>query len=145
MKAAHNTAVSSNEKIFPVFARKLASKDTKDFLNTARKLAVWLSSEKAYYPAARPKVGSHLTVDAPYQLPNSLDCRTSRGGILFSASRCILDGYRFSLFDFQIALSAFMDSFIHHPAVAELAEHLQQLVQAIVPFKHLFPENELQC
>lgn len=58
MKSAHSTAISSNEKIFPIFARKFASRDTKEFLSTARKLTVWLGSEKAYYLVARPKVRS---------------------------------------------------------------------------------------
>ncbi|KAH0832837.1 hypothetical protein J3R83DRAFT_11764 [Lanmaoa asiatica] len=98
MKSAHNTAISSNEKIFPVFARKLASRDAKDFVNTAHKLAVWLGSEKAYYPAARPK----------------------------------------------IALAAFMDTSMHHSALAEAAEHLRHLIRAVIPFRHLFPESELQ-
>lgn len=61
MKTAHSAAISSNEKIFPIFAKKLASGDAQDFANTARKLAVWLGSEKAYYAAARPKVRSYLT------------------------------------------------------------------------------------
>lgn len=56
MKSAHSAAISSNEKIFPVFARKLASGDSKDYVHTVQKLTVWLGSEKAYYAAARPKV-----------------------------------------------------------------------------------------
>lgn len=34
---------------------------------------------------------------------------------------------------------------MHDSAIAELAEHLRQLVQAVTPFLHLFPEIELQC
>ncbi|KAG6371729.1 hypothetical protein JVT61DRAFT_9077 [Boletus reticuloceps] len=62
MKSAHSAAINSNEKIFPVFAKKLASKDTKEYANTVRKFAHWLGSEKAYYPAARPKIVQLLEV-----------------------------------------------------------------------------------
>ncbi|KAI9568165.1 hypothetical protein HD554DRAFT_2100326 [Boletus coccyginus] len=62
MKSAHSAAVNSNERIFPIFAKKLSSKDTKEFVNTAHKLAVWLGSEKAYYPAARPKIVELLEI-----------------------------------------------------------------------------------
>lgn len=60
-KAAQN-AISENERIFPIFAQRLASNEPKEFVNTTRKLATWLSSEKAYYAAARPKVSNCLTV-----------------------------------------------------------------------------------
>ncbi|KIJ60334.1 hypothetical protein HYDPIDRAFT_32302 [Hydnomerulius pinastri MD-312] len=62
MKTAQHAAINSNEKIFPVFARKLASKDIKDYLGTANKLRIWLSSEKAYYPVARPKIVELLEI-----------------------------------------------------------------------------------
>lgn len=71
MKSAHSAAVNSNERIFPIFAKKLSSKDTKEFVNTAHKLTVWLGSEKAYYPAARPKVRSHLITKQPTDRPIS--------------------------------------------------------------------------
>lgn len=58
MKSAQSAAISANERTFPIFAKKLASKDFKEYVTTARKLATWLGSEKAYYPAARPKVRS---------------------------------------------------------------------------------------
>ncbi|KAF9220395.1 hypothetical protein BS17DRAFT_820681 [Gyrodon lividus] len=62
MKTTQNAAINSNEKIFPVFAKKLASKEPKDYINTAHKLAIWLTSEKAYYPAARPKIVELLEI-----------------------------------------------------------------------------------
>ena len=45
-------AVVENEKVFPVFAKRLASHDVKEYTSTANKLKHWLSSEKAYYPDA---------------------------------------------------------------------------------------------
>ncbi|KAG9314782.1 hypothetical protein JVU11DRAFT_3867 [Chiua virens] len=106
MKTAPNTsgAISSNEKTFPIFARKLASGEVKDFTGTTYKLTVWLNSEKAYYAAARPKIVELL----------------------------------------EIALRTFMDTFIHHPAVMELSEHLRRLIQVVIPFCHMFPEAELK-
>ncbi|KAF8834630.1 hypothetical protein BDN67DRAFT_536324 [Paxillus ammoniavirescens] len=104
MKAPQNAAITSNEKIFPVFAKKLASKESKDYINTAHKLAVWLTSEKAYYPAARPKIVELL----------------------------------------EIALATFLREFLRHEGVTELAEHLRQLVRAVIPHEHLFPETQLQ-
>ncbi|KIJ13133.1 hypothetical protein PAXINDRAFT_100842 [Paxillus involutus ATCC 200175] len=104
MKAPQNAAITSNEKIFPVFAKKLASKESKDYINTAHKLAVWLTSEKAYYPAARPKIVELL----------------------------------------EIALATFLREFLRHEGVTELAEHLRQLVRAVIPHEHLFSETQLQ-
>jgi hypothetical protein len=49
-------AISNNEKVFPVFAKKLSSADEEVFCTTAGKLSTWLNSEKAYYSAARPNV-----------------------------------------------------------------------------------------
>lgn len=50
-------AVANNEKLFPVFTRKLsAAASLESYIMAAGKLASWLSSEKAYYPVARPKV-----------------------------------------------------------------------------------------
>lgn len=45
-------AVVENAEIFPVFAKRLASHDVKEYTSTANKLKHWLSSEKAYYPDA---------------------------------------------------------------------------------------------
>ena len=98
MKSAHSTAISSNERIFPIFAKKFASKDTKEFLSTARKLTIWLGSEKAYYPVARPKVRCHLTAGRVIPITHPPDCRASRGAILSFASRLIVNGYRFPPF-----------------------------------------------
>jgi hypothetical protein len=53
-------AISNNEKVFPVFAKKLSSADEEVFCTTARRLSTWLNSEKAYYPAARPNVSIAL-------------------------------------------------------------------------------------
>ncbi|KAF8123403.1 hypothetical protein EV363DRAFT_1179982 [Boletus edulis] len=106
MKSAHSAAINSNERIFPIFAKKLASKDTKEYANTVRKFAHWLGSEKAYYPAARPKIVQLL----------------------------------------EIALSSFMDNFVHHSAVAtEFVELVRLLLQSVTPFIPLFSEVELQC
>lgn len=38
-----------------------------------------------------------------------------------------------------------MDTFTHHSLVTDIGDHLRRLVQVVVPFKHLFRENELQC
>ena len=58
MSPQQAAAITNNEKVFPVFAKKLASDDEDMFCNTASKLSTWLNSEKAYYAAARPKVSS---------------------------------------------------------------------------------------
>ncbi|KIK78149.1 hypothetical protein PAXRUDRAFT_342208 [Paxillus rubicundulus Ve08.2h10] len=72
MITLQNPAITSNEKIFPVFAKKLASKESKDYINTAHKLALWLTSEKAYYPAARPKIIELLEIALATFLRESL-------------------------------------------------------------------------
>lgn len=45
-------AIVENAKVFPLFAKRLASHDVKEFTTTANKMKNWLSSEKAYYPDA---------------------------------------------------------------------------------------------
>jgi hypothetical protein len=56
MKAQQAAAITNNEKVFPVFEKKLSSDDEETFCSSAGKLAIWLGSEKAYYETARPKV-----------------------------------------------------------------------------------------
>jgi hypothetical protein len=51
-----SNAVENNNRLFPPFARKLAENDTTVYATFAHRLAVWLGSERAYYPAARPEV-----------------------------------------------------------------------------------------
>jgi hypothetical protein len=48
--------MENNNRLFPPFARKLAENDPTVYANFADRLALWLSSERAYYPAARPEV-----------------------------------------------------------------------------------------
>ena len=52
-------AIANNEKVFPIFQRRLSDDDEKIFCTTAIKLANWLGSERAYYAEARPKVCVH--------------------------------------------------------------------------------------
>jgi hypothetical protein len=55
-------AINSNAKLFPIFEEKLSTNDPRLFANTSKKLVIWLSSEKAYYPAAQPKIVALLEV-----------------------------------------------------------------------------------
>ena len=47
-------ALQNNDKLFPVFKDNLA--DAKHFVDTAEKLRMWMSRDKAYYSLARPWV-----------------------------------------------------------------------------------------
>ncbi|KAI6115569.1 hypothetical protein EV401DRAFT_62510 [Pisolithus croceorrhizus] len=49
-------AVAQNEKVFPILAQRLRSRNTNDYVVTVHKLKTWLSSDRAYYPAARGKI-----------------------------------------------------------------------------------------
>ncbi|KAG0700162.1 hypothetical protein DFH29DRAFT_645619 [Suillus ampliporus] len=57
-----NTAVVANAKIFPVFAKRLASHDVKEYIAIANKLKNWLGSEKAYYPDALRNIVALLEI-----------------------------------------------------------------------------------
>lgn len=56
--SSSSNAVQNNSRLFPPFARKLAQNDYTVYATFADKLAVWLGSERAYYPAARPEVSA---------------------------------------------------------------------------------------
>jgi hypothetical protein len=58
-------AIKNNEKMFPVFEKKLSTAKEDLLCGTTSKLSMWLNSEKAYYAEARPKVSFPLT---------SIDC-----------------------------------------------------------------------
>lgn len=49
-------AVAQNEKVFPILSHRLTSGNPNDYVVTVHKLRTWLSSDKAYYPAARGKI-----------------------------------------------------------------------------------------
>ncbi|KAI0046562.1 hypothetical protein FA95DRAFT_1355177 [Auriscalpium vulgare] len=49
-------AVVKNQKVFPVFARKLSNPEQKNYVDACKRLGTWLGDAKAYYSAARPKV-----------------------------------------------------------------------------------------
>ncbi|KAI6138147.1 hypothetical protein EDD17DRAFT_399075 [Pisolithus thermaeus] len=49
-------AVAQNEKVFPILAQRLRSRNANDYVVTVHKLKTWLSSDRAYYPAARGKI-----------------------------------------------------------------------------------------
>ena len=51
-----SNAIENNSRLFPPFARKLAQSDHTIYTTFSDKLALWLASERAYYPAARPEV-----------------------------------------------------------------------------------------
>ena len=55
-----SSAVTQNEKVFPILKQRLASRNIDEYLVTTNKLKSWLKSERAYYPAARPKVRTIL-------------------------------------------------------------------------------------
>ncbi|KAG1725493.1 uncharacterized protein EDB91DRAFT_1168243 [Suillus paluster] len=57
-----NTAVVANAKIFPVFAKRLASHDVKEYITIANKLKTWLGSDKAYYPDALRNIVALLEI-----------------------------------------------------------------------------------
>lgn len=54
--SSQKAAITNNEKVFPIFVKKLSSDKEDVFCSTATKLSAWLNSEKAYYPDARPNV-----------------------------------------------------------------------------------------
>ncbi|KAH7906312.1 hypothetical protein BJ138DRAFT_650139 [Hygrophoropsis aurantiaca] len=60
-----NAAVNNNERIFPIFAQRLASTDPELWRTTAKKLTQWLRSERAYYTAAQPKITVLERVPSP--------------------------------------------------------------------------------
>jgi len=60
MSPQQAAAIKNNEKVFPVFAKKLSSNDKELFCSAIGKLSTWLSSEKAYYAEARPKASLTL-------------------------------------------------------------------------------------
>ncbi|KAI6016567.1 hypothetical protein BKA83DRAFT_1996873 [Pisolithus microcarpus] len=55
-------AVAQNEKVFPILSHRLTSGNPNDYVVTVHKLRTWLSSDKAYYPAARGKIIELLEV-----------------------------------------------------------------------------------
>ncbi|KAI0067323.1 hypothetical protein BV25DRAFT_1090766 [Artomyces pyxidatus] len=55
-------AVAQNAKLFPILARRLDTTDQTQYTSAAGKLQKWLDSEKAYYPAARPKIVELLEI-----------------------------------------------------------------------------------
>lgn len=55
-------AAAQNEKVFPILSQRLTSGNPNDYLVTVHKLKTWLSSDKAYYPAARGKIIELLEV-----------------------------------------------------------------------------------
>ncbi|KAH7920893.1 hypothetical protein BV22DRAFT_1050031 [Leucogyrophana mollusca] len=57
-----SAAINNNEKIFPVFAQRLASTDPSAWIAIVKKLMQWLRSERAYYPAAQPKIVELLEI-----------------------------------------------------------------------------------
>ena len=61
MKLARSVAINSNERVFPIFAKKLASRNASKFRNAASFLAAWLGSERAYYLGAHHRIRNHLT------------------------------------------------------------------------------------
>jgi hypothetical protein len=73
MSRQQAAAITNNEKVFPVFAKKLSADDGDVFCSTALKLSTWLNSEKAYYPAARPKVSLFLC----HQVATCFDVRVT--------------------------------------------------------------------
>ena len=51
-----SNAVETNDKLFGPYARKLESDHFETYNTFSERLAKWLADERAYYPAARPKV-----------------------------------------------------------------------------------------
>jgi hypothetical protein len=48
--------IASNDQVLTYYDSKLTTTDLNTYLAYADKLRAWLKSERAYYPAARPKV-----------------------------------------------------------------------------------------
>lgn len=61
MSPQQAAAIRNNEKVFPIFEKKLSTNKEDLFCSSATKLSAWLNSEKAYYAEARPKVRFPLT------------------------------------------------------------------------------------
>ena len=72
MSPQQAAAIKNNEKVFPVFEKKLSTDKEDLFCVTTSKLSMWLNSEKAYYAEARPKVRFPLT---PIDCSDELDIR----------------------------------------------------------------------
>jgi len=53
---SQDRVTQSNERLFKLYEKNLGQLGTKEFVETAIKLAAWLSNAKAYYTAARPNV-----------------------------------------------------------------------------------------
>jgi hypothetical protein len=90
MSPQQAAAITNNEKVFPVFAKKLSSNDGNTFCNAAAKLSKWLNSDKAYYAAARPKVS--LSVLSFKRSMNGIldpDCGLARGDTCLDRSTYI--------------------------------------------------------
>jgi hypothetical protein len=54
-------AVVNNEAVLAHYMEKLSSQDVHTYVKIASKLTLWLSSDRAYYAAARPKVSTFCT------------------------------------------------------------------------------------
>lgn len=79
MSPQQAAAITNNEKVFPIFAKKLSTDDEGTFCHTAGKLSMWLSSEKAYYTAARPKVSHFIRCFITHYEVRRLDREVTRG------------------------------------------------------------------
>ena len=53
---AQDGVTQSNERLFKLYEKSLGRPVTKEYVETAIKLAIWLGDVKAYYTAARPNV-----------------------------------------------------------------------------------------
>ncbi|TFK67887.1 hypothetical protein BDN72DRAFT_898574 [Pluteus cervinus] len=56
MPPSSSQAAENNNKLFPYYLKKLSQSDPAIYNTFSSKLAIWLSSERAYYPAARPQI-----------------------------------------------------------------------------------------
>ncbi|THH15588.1 hypothetical protein EW146_g4924 [Bondarzewia mesenterica] len=111
-------AINNNEKLFPVFARRLStSTHPVSYIGAADRLSVWLNSSKAYYPVARPKIVELLEI-----------ARTT-------VEREIPDTPLTDLV---------RDSSLCPPTKAPSLNAYTKLVRTVMPFYHLFPELDLQ-
>jgi hypothetical protein len=72
--ASTTNAISNNDRLFPLFKKRLAADDLDTFVSSAQKFAEWLRSDKAYYASARPQVNTKFNA-LLYHNTHSITCK----------------------------------------------------------------------
>lgn len=135
-------ATVNNSKLFPFYEQQLSAHDAPTFDNFARKLAKWLSNNRAYYPEARPQVYiaciliETTTRSTPY-IRLSIFC-TYASSLLSRAplSRATQTAYNnlCQATDTKPGTSFHVSAHMHHPMVPPYIE----LMAAVYPFYRVF-------